>query len=174
MTPAAAECPNCNDYEIRAGELIKYNGTATDAVIPDGVKRIGREAFMDCKHLTSVTIPDSVTNIEYNAFWGCAGLINITVPNSVTDIGSCAFSHCTGLTSATIPDSVTWIYPFAFSGCENLTDIKISKANWESFDDRFEGTPYLQTYRKTHGLCLNCGGKIGFFSGKCKRCGKKS
>ena len=43
------------------------NTEITDLVIPNGVTRIGKAAFVNCRGLTSVTIPNSVTEIgEYN------------------------------------------------------------------------------------------------------------
>lgn len=39
---------NANDYEIRNGVLIQYNGNNTDIVIPDGVTAIYDSAFDDC------------------------------------------------------------------------------------------------------------------------------
>jgi hypothetical protein len=85
------------DFVIENGKLIKYHGTETDVVIPDGVTSIGAYAFEHCSILTSITIPDSVTRI-----------------------GNCAFYGCTSLTSINIPDSVTSIRLSAFWGCESL------------------------------------------------------
>ena len=45
--------------------------------IPDSVKRIGDEAFKDCRGLTSITIPDSVTSIGSYAFYKCSSLMSI-------------------------------------------------------------------------------------------------
>ena len=42
-------------------------------VIPPSVKRIGDNAFQDCKALTHVEIPESVLDVGVNAFVGCDG-----------------------------------------------------------------------------------------------------
>ena len=63
---------------------------------------IGRAAFSECTHLTSITIPDSVTSIIERAFANCTRLTSVTIPSSVTYIGGDAFRYCGGLTSITI------------------------------------------------------------------------
>ena len=69
----------------------KYNG------IP--VKSITKEAFYNCRSLTSIIIPDSVTSIGTDAFSYCTSLTNITIPNSITSIGTDAFYNCSSLTN---------------------------------------------------------------------------
>ena len=88
-------------------------------------KNIPRNAFFNCRGLTSVSIPDSVTTIGSEAFSGCSGLTSITIPDGVTSIGNYAFDGCSGLTSITIPDIVTSIGSSAFSGCSSLESITI-------------------------------------------------
>ena len=112
-----------SDFTIENGVLTKYNGTATEVVIPDGVTSIGDSAFMFCTSLTSITIPNSVTSIGDKAFKGCTSLTSITIPNSVTMIGNEAFSFCESLTSITIPNGVTKIGYEAFYHCTKLTSI---------------------------------------------------
>ncbi len=101
---------------------ISKNGCFT---IPNGVTNIEREAFRDCKSLTSIEMPSSVTNIDDNVFFGCIRLKSIEIPNSVTNIGELAFHYCKSLTSIKIPNSVTNIGLYAFHLCESLTSIEI-------------------------------------------------
>ena len=65
-------------------------------VIPEGVTRIGDNAFANCFSLTSIEIPNNVTVIGNGAFW-FAGLTSIVIPDSVTVIGNDVFSSCTSL-----------------------------------------------------------------------------
>jgi hypothetical protein len=113
-------------YRIKDGVLVKYYGLSSSAVIPDGVKRIGDEAFCFCKRLRKITIPSSVTSIGRNAFYECSRLTDVTIPNSVTSIGDYAFSDCTQLKEIIIPGSVTSIGDSVFASCKNLTTVTIS------------------------------------------------
>ena len=113
-------------YRIKDGVLVKYYGLSSSAVIPDGVKRIGDDAFYYCKRLRKITIPGSVTSIGRSAFYECSRLTDVTIPNSVTSIDDWAFAYCTQLKEIIIPGSVTSIGDSAFSDCKNLTAVTIS------------------------------------------------
>ncbi|MBO4343172.1 MAG: leucine-rich repeat domain-containing protein [Clostridia bacterium] len=128
---------NSADFVIRAGTLEKYNGAATEVVIPNSVTKIGDRAFSGCTGLTSVTIPNSVTKISSSAFSGCSSLTSVTIPYSVTEIGSSTFSGCSGLTIVTIPDSVTEIDYRAFYGCSSLTSVTIPNSVTKIGDGAF-------------------------------------
>lgn len=70
-------------------------------VIEDGVTSIGKNAFYNCRNLTSVNIGDGVKTIGFGAFSVCPLLTSVTIPESVETIGAKAFSSCTNLTSVT-------------------------------------------------------------------------
>lgn len=86
----------------------------TSVTIPNSVTYIGDSAFSGCSTLTSATIGDSVTSIPDYAFWDCDALASVTIGNSVKTIGFAAFHWCSALTSVTIGDSVTFISYGAF------------------------------------------------------------
>ncbi|MDO4507405.1 MAG: leucine-rich repeat domain-containing protein [Spirochaetales bacterium] len=118
-------------------ELEKYfDKEAESVVIPDGIKKIGYEAFMDCTKLKKILIPDSVTEIEEGAFSGCSSLEEIRIPTQVLKIGGYAFSRCSSLKEIIIPESVQSIGDFAFGECSNLTSVSIPDhliSQWEYF-----------------------------------------
>lgn len=107
--------------------IVRYPPQKTNATytLPNGVLRIGNNAFCDCRELTSVIIPNGITSIGQYAFSGCDGLSTIEIPNSVTEIGMLAFQFCDGLTTFEIPNSITEIRMQTFDNCWNLTSVTI-------------------------------------------------
>lgn len=76
-------------------------------VIPDGVERIGDEAFQMCFGLESVIMPDSLKHIGMEAFLSCWSLESVIIPEGVESIGEGAFSDLQSLESIALPASVT-------------------------------------------------------------------
>lgn len=112
-------------FQIENGVLKKYTEepSVTDVVIPEGVTRIGNQAFWGCKSLTSITIPEGVTSIGNSAFGNCVSLTGITIPEGVTDIKQSAFSRCGALTDLAFPKSMGCIESYAFKDCSSLTSV---------------------------------------------------
>ena len=61
-----------------------------NTVIPDGVVKIGQNAFTSYSNLHSIQIPTSVREIGPLAFWD-TGLQSVVIPETVTTIGIMAF-----------------------------------------------------------------------------------
>lgn len=136
-------------FTIEGGALLKCKGPG-DVMIPEGVTKIGAEAFMNCnltrviipkgvteigerafknwESLIGVDIPEGITKIGPEAFAGCKRLFSITIPKGVTKIEPETFAGCTGLIGMTIPESVTRIGEGAFYGCESLTGVTIPES----------------------------------------------
>lgn len=72
--------------------------------LPDGLDRIGRDAFSDCDALEEVVIPASVTTIDPYAFAGCDRLRKITFLGTPKRLARTAFSDCDNLLSVIVPD----------------------------------------------------------------------
>jgi hypothetical protein len=91
------------------------------------VKEIGNDAFGASSYgatfITSITLPQGLIKIGAQAFSSQSRLTAIVIPNGVTEIGDNAFSGCYALTSITIPDSVTFLgnYVFTGAGIETVT-----------------------------------------------------
>ncbi|MBQ3071914.1 MAG: leucine-rich repeat protein, partial [Oscillospiraceae bacterium] len=141
-----------------------YCGVAGVVTIPDGVTKIGVDAFKGCTGLTSIAIPDSVTKIGRRAFHNCAGLTSVVIPDSVTEIGEDAFKGCAGLTSVVIPDNITaldkealavfvWAEEFSAPGIPlsaiPFKELKISAVNtFLAYPDRYTNSEVVESYRK--------------------------
>ncbi len=111
-------------YDKNIKTLVAYpRAKGTSFIIPNGVTKIGNEAFNGCQ-LTSIAIPSSVTSIGNKAFYGCQ-FKSITIPSSVTSIGNGAFGVCSELASIAIPNSVTTIGDYVFVCCQKLKSITI-------------------------------------------------
>lgn len=110
-------------------EVVWKDGTVSTEVtkvsIPEGVTKIGQNAFNSYTKLTSITIPATVTEIDWAAFSWCTNLTAITIPNSVTTIARDTFGGCSGLTKVIIPNGVTVIEDDLFNRCSNLAEITL-------------------------------------------------
>lgn len=93
------------------------------------VKEIGDRAFAGCTNLSRIEIREGVAKIGYETFAGCMSLKQIELPNTVKDIGIKAFSGCSSLVSMTIPNSVTLIGEKAFVGCKNMIELTTPMPN---------------------------------------------
>lgn len=51
-------------------------------IIPEGVTKIGDEAFSECSGLTTVILPSTITTIANKSFSNCSGLSSITALNT--------------------------------------------------------------------------------------------
>ena len=140
-------------FNMDKSKLISFrNQEAKSFIIPDGVKSIGKCAFVDCYSLVSISIPNSVTNIGDSAFDGCSSLSNLVIPNSVTSIGDGAFWGCSSLRSLVIPNSVTSIDAWVFSGCKSLSNITIPDSLTSIGAWAFEGCSSLRSLVITNSV----------------------
>ena len=115
--------------------------------IPNGVQRIGVDAFVGRYDIKSITIPDSVIRIGRSAFCWCRAIESMVIPKNVTNIGETAFLDCTKLTSITIPESETIIEHRAFEGCSSLSEI-----NYEGTKEAWEAIKKERCWRRNSGI----------------------
>ena len=119
-------------------EMICCPGAKTGQYrVPDGVTKIGADAFETCHRLTGIEIGGGVTEIETEAFWGSDSLLNISV-----DEANATYSSVDGVLfnkdkteliwcpdgktgQYRLPDEVTDIYQSAFYGCDGLKRVEI-------------------------------------------------
>ena len=98
----------------------------THIVLPAGIKRIGKKAFMGCSELVGMSmtaadgnisefnIPYGTLVIEDSAFIGCTAIRNVNFPITLEAIGRYAFASGMNLKSVYIPQSVKIIGDYAF------------------------------------------------------------
>lgn len=87
---------------------------ARSLVLPEGLKKIWKDAFRGWNDLSEVVLPES---LEYlNGFSECAALKSINLPKGLRLIGKGAFAGCANLEIPTIPESIRGIGERAFYG----------------------------------------------------------
>lgn len=111
--------------------------------IPNSVFGIGHSVFEDCKNLKEVKISNRVKYVERSMFAGCVSLEDIIIPESVKSIEYKAFYHCSNLTNILIPSSVSSIGVYAFCGCSNLQRVMLSQNLEQIGESAFEGCENL-------------------------------
>ena len=97
------------NFSICGTVLEKFHGTTAEVKVPYGITEIGKQAFYDCKNITSIEIPDTVEVIGNGAFWSCRGITEIHIPPSVKRIDSNAFMDCPNLKAVHITDLESWL-----------------------------------------------------------------
>ena len=95
-----------SDFVVEGNVLKKYKGNATDIVIPDTVREIGKDAFRDKRYITSVTMPDHIEIIGMGAFCGCEKLKKVVLPKDLLVIGDATFANCYSLSEIKFPSSL--------------------------------------------------------------------
>jgi len=110
--------------------VTKYNGTATDILVPatltvNGVEKkvlkLGDELFADNDAINSVTLSEGILEIGEKAFYDADALVCIVTNQTLTTIGDEAFFGCDKFNSVILPDSVVSIGTDAFANCPELT-----------------------------------------------------
>lgn len=113
-----------NTPVVEIKEKTFQESTIEQAVITDGIKRIGHHAFAGCSNLNQVIFPSDLKEIGAHSFAGCRQLRTITLPGSLEQLGEYAF-YDTGLKAVTIPKSLYWLGEGAFANCSNIETIEI-------------------------------------------------
>ena len=98
------------------------------AVIPAGVRGIGKKAFAFCSALIEVSFEEG-SKLEYignRAFCACDRLVSISLPNTLCECGDKAFAYCSRLESITLPEGVEELADGIFEGCRALNLVAVS------------------------------------------------
>ena len=104
---------NCRPLSVTECQQILFDILMLDVTVDN--PKIKRGTFRSFDYLTSVDIPDYVKTIEKEAFVDCWGLKTVNMPKSLKKIGSKAFCSCSELENVILPDGLKKIEEEAFS-----------------------------------------------------------
>jgi hypothetical protein len=105
--------------------LLKYpeGKNLKSYVIPEGITKISKNAFLCVNTLESVTIPSSLCVLEQDTFKCCEVLTSVIIRDGLEEIHNYAFNSCKSLCDVIIPDSVKVIEYNSFDDCPSLSEI---------------------------------------------------
>lgn len=132
-----------NYYLTEKGELCREKVKGIYQ-IPAGVREIESRCFYFEKEMEGVIIPNGLERIGRNAFVGASIHGTIELPSTIKEIGEGAFAENEYITHFTIPGSVRNVRRFLFCGCEQLETIILEEGVEEIEDFAFEGTTNLR------------------------------
>ena len=148
------------EYAVKAGTLViadkafsnvGYSAKLRKMTLPDGLYRIGQEAFSKLSLLTEINIPDSVRSVGYGAFSGTGyknysdgglyvgnwlvavqnvAMTSFTVREGTVGVAdgkdSSLFpSRAKKIKQLTLPSSLKYIGARSFARLRNITDLKL-------------------------------------------------
>ena len=150
---------------------VGYSAKLRKMTLPDGLYRIGQEAFSKLSLLTEINIPDSVRSVGYGAFSG-TGYKNYSdgglyVGNWLVAVQKVAMESFTvregtvgvadgrdsslfptkaqAVTQLTLPSSLKYIGARSFARLRNITDLKLPSELRTLGEGAFEGCVSLKT-----------------------------
>lgn len=110
--------------------------------VPDTVKIISQQAFVEHKELEVLHLPEGLEKIEGKAVVEC-GIKEIVIPFSVREIGKEAFWRCEQLEKVTVLNPETKVARSAFGDCINLKDIICDSCDRPDKKFHLKGLPFL-------------------------------
>ena len=95
-----------------------------EILLPPKVTEIEDRAFYRCKDLKSVHFPEGLKRIGREAFYFCS-METLELPESVEILDEKAFFKCTWLTEVCLPVHIRRIEKWVFHGCNRLKVLEI-------------------------------------------------
>lgn len=113
------------------------NKMLIEVTLPQMLKIIGPEAFLNCSLLKKVRIPlTTCKEIGERAFLGCCSLQEIALPIGLIRVREETFSRCSKLKTMAVPWSVVVIEHGAFSYCTALISVELPPKGLKKIESR--------------------------------------
>lgn len=103
-----------DDFVAVNGQLLKYNGSEEDVIIPEGIIHISHKAFYDNENIRTVRCPSTLEGIWTFSFTDCINLQKVYLNENLKIISIGAFEGCTNLTEINLPKSLEELGAMAF------------------------------------------------------------
>ena len=151
-----------------ADELFERDSDLREVILPEGLVKIGREAFWNIPLLQQVTLPSSLREVGPHAFAYCTGLTRfqgtsslIREERSLVDAeGTLLAVAGGGLTDYTLPLSVSVLGSGVFVGLSDLQSITFTRELENLYSDSISDCRKLEFFygngatEDHHGLVL--------------------
>ncbi len=150
VTARVVHIPNTVKVLERNAFLNMPNLTAVE--IPESVTELGLSCFENCPELLEIRLPESVKKIDMFCFRDCKKLKTAVLPSVVDVLEKNVFEGCSSLASVTLPENLTTIPYKTFMGCKSLAEIKIPAGVTIIDDYAFCGCSKLKEFIFPDGL----------------------
>ncbi len=132
------------NFRLSGRILLKYLGSESRVVVPQGVTVIAEEAFAGNEAVDRVILPDSVEEIGAGAFRDCLLLQTIEFPANLKQIGSGAFENCVKLIRVFLPEGMNRVEDKVFKHCNVLKEVAFGRKVVSVGEQAFYGCLSLQ------------------------------
>ena len=105
--------------------IIERRSNIKQITVPDGVTKLGENAFKGCRELENIELPQTVQTIGDSAFEDCYKLQHIELPDNLKKIEESAFRNCINLKDIELPEGLKILRGGTFSGCHSLENVNI-------------------------------------------------
>ena len=116
---------NIPNPDCEIGNSCFSNSQVSSVTLPQGMKKLGRQAFSQCTNLTTVTSNGMLEEIDGAAFTRCP-LTTAYLPEGLLTINMNAYFRCTNLNNFTVPSTVTTITGNPCVGATSLTAFNVA------------------------------------------------
>lgn len=94
-----------------------------EVILPDSLKEMGMNTFLNCTSLAAIDLPAGMTSIGNSSFSKCTALKTFKFPAALSQIKPKTLYECYGITSITLPDSLTAMGAYSICYCDNLKEV---------------------------------------------------
>lgn len=120
-----------DDWDNLAPWRGEYREQIGEIELPDGMTRVGTEAFDACYNAHINGLPSTILSIGSYAFYGMSNWPSedLHLPDGLAYIEYSAFRFCDGIKNIYLPANLTFIGDAALSGIFSLENIYVDEAN---------------------------------------------